>query len=101
MATRAELQALLDQAEADLEALPRAHEVKHPHSVMARRTALEVKITSLRERVSTAPVHNGLPPVEPTGLTGDDGPCLDDQGARLIHNSPQDDSQGSTAADLQ
>lgn len=100
MDTRAELQTKLAEAEARLAALPRGDQVRHPHMVVARRTALETCITSLRERLSTAPVHNGLPPVEPTGPVGDDALCLDEQGSRVVHSSPQDNSQQDAAPDL-
>lgn len=76
---RTELQRKLAEAEHRLADLPLVHEVRHPHSVMARRTALEAKISSLQQRLSTAPVHNMVRPVEPPTGSVDDGPCLDDE----------------------
>lgn len=77
MNERADLQRLLAEAEAKLEALPRADQVRHPHSVLARRKALEAKIKSLHNRISTMPVHNSLTAVELAAVNVDDGPCLD------------------------
>lgn len=89
---RADLQRQLAEAEARLAALPLSHTVKHPHSVMARRTALEVKITSLRARISTAPVHKLVEPVGNSVQNVHESECLDGQESETtaaVHNTPQ------------
>jgi hypothetical protein len=90
---RTELQRKLADAEAKLEALPLAHQVKHPDAVRAKRAALEAKVASLRQRLSTAPVHNMVRPVEPPADPVDDGPCLDGGLRYVSHDDAQPDPQ--------
>lgn len=96
MNERADLQRLLAEAEGKLEALPRADQVRHPHSVLARRKALEAKIKSLRQRISTMPVHNMLTVVETAAGNVHNGPFLDGPetpSARVANDHAQADPQ--------
>lgn len=55
MSERAELLQRLAEVETRLAALPRADQVRHAHSVIARRTAYEVRIQALRARIEALP----------------------------------------------